>query len=324
MDQLSKIKLPIQADLDKFCTLFNQSLSSSNPLLTEVFKHIRHSEGKMMRPIIFLLMTRMYGEVKVESLHAAVSLELLHTASLIHDDVVDESDERRGQPSINDIFNNKVSVLSGDYLLASSLLHSVYTNDIRIVKIISQLGQNLSEGELLQLSNISNKEINESVYFDVIKKKTAAFFSACTMAGALSLKVNDKQLEVARLLGQYIGICFQIKDDIFDYYNNTNIGKPTGNDMIEGKLTLPAIYALRTSVDEKAENYAAKVKSRTATAEEIEFLVNFTKRSGGIEYASQVMKDYHDKALSLILSFPQSEVRSSLEMYADFVVNRVK
>ena len=189
-------------------------------------------------------------------------LELLHTASLVHDDVVDESTERRGQLSVNAIFNNKVAVLTGDYLLATSLVHAEQTHSHPIIQLVSSLGQDLADGELLQLSNVSNHSFSESVYFDVIRKKTAALFAACTKAAAFSVGVGEEEAESARLLGEYIGICFQIKDDIFDYFDSKEIGKPTGNDMLEGKLTLPALYVLNKTKDSAVREIAFKVKGR--------------------------------------------------------------
>ena len=210
MDNSSLIKTPIAAELDDFKKLFDNSLTSSNFLLNEVISHIRQKNGKMMRPILLLLVAKLYGRICPESLHAAVSLELLHTASLVHDDVVDESTERRGQLSVNAIYNNKVAVLVGDYLLATALVQVGKTHNYAIIDVVSRLGQNLSEGELLQLSNVSNLQFSEEIYFDVIRKKTAVLFAACTKSGALSVGVTDEQAEFARQFGEYIGLCFQI------------------------------------------------------------------------------------------------------------------
>ena len=244
MDKLQQIKLPIDKEFEEFRRLFDSSLQSSNSLLSEVLSYIKQRNGKMMRPILALLIAKLFGEINDSTLHAALSLELLHTASLVHDDVVDESTERRGQLSVNAVFNNKVAVLTGDYLLATALVEVGMTRNYGIIDIVSKLGQDLAEGELLQLSNVSNPEYSEDIYFDVIRKKTAVLFAACMKAGALSVGAGDEKAEYARLFGEYIGLCFQIKDDIFDYYESKEIGKPTGNDMLEGKLTLPALYAL--------------------------------------------------------------------------------
>ena len=300
------------------------SLQSSNSLLSEVLSYIKQRNGKMMRPILALLIAKLFGEINDSTLHAALSLELLHTASLVHDDVVDESTERRGQLSVNAIFNNKVAVLTGDYLLATALVEVGMTRNYAIIDLVSNLGQDLAEGELLQLSNVSNPEYSEEVYFDVIRKKTAVLFAACMKAGALSVGVDDEKAEYARLFGEYIGLCFQIKDDIFDYYENKEIGKPTGNDMLEGKLTLPALYVLNSTQDKPAQEIAVKVKNGTATADEIARLIEFTKEHGGIEYATKVMVDFKEKALSLLAAMEDTDVKRALISYLDYVIEREK
>ncbi|WP_336524982.1 polyprenyl synthetase family protein, partial [Bacteroides acidifaciens] len=320
MDSISLIRTPIEAELADFKNLFDSSLSSSNALLNSVVSHIRQRSGKMMRPILVLLVARLYGAVRPSTLHAAVSLELLHTASLVHDDVVDESTERRGQLSVNAIFNNKVAVLAGDYLLATSLVHAEQTHSHPIIQLVSSLGQDLADGELLQLSNVSNHSFSESVYFDVIRKKTAALFAACTKAAAFSVGMGEEEAEFARLLGEYIGICFQIKDDIFDYFDSKEIGKPTGNDMLEGKLTLPALYVLNKTKDSVAQEIALKVKEGTATSDEITRLIEYVKENGGIEYAILTMNAYKQKAFDLLASLPDSDVCVALRAYLEYVV----
>lgn len=318
------IKSPISGELEDFKKLFDSALSSSNLLLNSVIAHIRQKNGKMMRPILVLLAAKLFGKVSPATLHAAVALELLHNASLVHDDVVDESTERRGQLSVNAIFNNKVAVLAGDYLLATALVQVGMTRNLGIIDIVSRLGQDLAEGELLQLSNVGSFHFSEEVYFDVIRKKTAVLFAACTKAGALSVGADDEKAESARLFGEYIGLCFQIKDDIFDYFESSGIGKPTRNDMLEGKLTLPALHVLNTVKDETAERIAIKVKNGEATPDEIARLIEFTMQHGGIEYASQVMCSYKEKALSLLDSLPGSDVKAALAAYLDYVVEREK
>lgn len=324
MDNSSLIKSPISVELEDFKKLFDSSLSSSNLLLNSVISHIRQKNGKMMRPILVLLAAKLYGEVCPATLHAAVSLELLHNASLVHDDVVDESTERRGQLSVNAIFNNKVAVLAGDFLLATSLVQVGLTRNHAIIDVVSLLGQDLADGELLQLSNVSNLHFSEDVYYDVIRKKTAVLFAACTKAGALSVGADDEKAEFARLFGEYIGLCFQIKDDIFDYSESKEIGKPTGNDMLEGKLTLPVIYALNATKDKVAEEIAIKVKNGEASTDEIACLIDFTKQHGGIEYATKTMYAFREKALSLLTSIPDSDVKTALKAYLDYVVEREK
>ena len=324
MDSISLIKAPITAELEDFRCLFDSSLSSSNALLNSVIVHIRQRNGKMMRPILVLLAARLYGQVRPSTLHAAVSLELLHTASLVHDDVVDESSERRGQLSVNAIFNNKVAVLTGDYLLATSLVHAGLTQSHDIIQVVSSLGQDLADGELLQLANVSNHSFSEAVYFDVIRKKTAVLFAACTKAAALSVGVGEKEVEFARLLGEYIGLCFQIKDDIFDYFDSKEIGKPTGNDMLEGKLTLPILYALNATDDADAKEIALRVKEGTASVDEINRLIMFAKENGGIEYATQTMHSLKQKAFEMLATLPDSAVCDALRAYLNYVVDRQK
>ncbi len=324
MDSISLIKSPISVELDDFKKLFDSSLTSSNLLLNSVIAHIRQKNGKMMRPMLVLLAAKLYGKVCPATLHAAVALELLHTASLVHDDVVDESTERRGQLSVNAIFNNKVAVLTGDYLLATALVEVGLTRNHAIIDVVSNLGQDLAEGELLQLSNVSNLQFSEDIYFDVIRKKTAVLFAACMKAGALSTGISDEKAEHARLFGEYIGLCFQIKDDIFDYFESKEIGKPTGNDMLEGKLTLPALYALNSTQDNHAQDIAIKVKNGTATVDEITRLIDFSKEHGGIEYATKVMFDLKEKALSLLVSLEDTDVKTALACYLDYVIERDK
>ena len=324
MDRSSLIIAPIIGEMEDFKHLFGESLSSSNLLLQQVIMHIRQKNGKMMRPMLVLLAAKLLGGVRPATLHAAASLELLHTASLVHDDVVDESTERRGQLSVNAIFNNKVAVLAGDYLLATALVQAGLTRNLGIIDLISSLGRELAEGELLQLSNVSNEQFSEDVYFEVIRKKTAALFAACTKAGALSVGADAEKTEFLRRFGEYIGLCFQIRDDIFDYYESKEVGKPTGNDMLEGKLTLPALYALNSTHDKEAAEIALRVKSGKATSDEIGRLIAFAKRQGGIEYAIRAMDEYRNKALDLLSFVPDDEVKDALVAYINYVVEREK
>ena len=324
MDKLQQIRLPIVKEFEEFKSLFDASLQSSNPLLSEVLTYIKQRNGKMMRPILTLLMAKLFGEINYSALHAALSLELLHTASLVHDDVVHESDKRRGQSSVNAIYNNKVSVLVGDYMLATSLKHSAMTGSIRIVDLVARLGQNLAEGEIIQLTNINASEFSEEVYYDVIRKKTAALFTASAEAGAVAVNSSDEMVQNARLFGEMIGIAFQIKDDIFDYYSSGEIGKPTGNDMSEGKLTLPALHVLNTLGDEKMCQLAFRIKSLDATDAEISLFIDYVKKNGGIEYARQVMVDYRNKALDLLPSTADTTIKDALTAYIDYVIEREK
>lgn len=324
MDKLQQIKLPIDKEFEEFRRLFDSSLQSSNSLLSEVLSYIKQRNGKMMRPILALLIAKLFGEINDSTLHAALSLELLHTASLVHDDVVDESDKRRGQSSVNAIYNNKVSVLVGDYMLATSLKHSAMTREITIVDLVACLGQNLSEGEIIQLANINASEFSEEVYYDVIRKKTAALFTASAEAGAISVHASDEMVKNARLFGEMIGIAFQIKDDIFDYYSSDEIGKPTGNDMREGKLTLPALCVLNMFDDEEMRKLALRIRALDASDEDIARFIEYTKVKGGIEYARQAMVDYRNKALALLPQSAGQAVKDALTAYIDYVIERDK
>ena len=323
MEYLSIIKEPISQELDDFISLFNKSLTHEEGLLSHALEHIRNRGGKRMRPILMLLIAKNFGEVTFVAQHAAIGLELLHTASLVHDDVVDESGERRGQASVNATYNNKVAVLVGDYILSTALLNMAYTKSEDIVRDLAELGRTLSNGEILQLTNISNQEISEEVYYQVIKQKTAALFESCAVIGAKAGKASESDIEAAKMFGQRIGIIFQIRDDIFDYYDSKEIGKPTGNDMLEGKLTLPIIYALKSTGNKEMTVLAMKVKEGTITADEIAQLVAFAKESGGIEYAEKKMLEFHSEALQFISNCVRNEaIASALKAYLDFVIQR--
>lgn len=325
MDYLSVIKHPILSELTDFVELFNRSLSHTDGMLSQALDHIRQRAGKRMRPMLILLMAKSVGRVSDVTLHAAVGLELLHTASLVHDDVVDESGERRGQQSVNQLYDNKVAVLVGDYILSTALLHISYTHNETIVRYLAELGRTLSNGEILQLSNIHAHDISEESYYQVIRQKTAALFEACCAIGTLSGGAPEEEIENAKMFGRNLGMIFQIRDDIFDYYDQSRIGKPTGNDMAEGKLTLPAIYALNSTHNEEMLAIAYKVKNGSVSKEEIARLVTFTKEHGGIEYAERRMWEMHAEALTFIEREAEDEdLKSSLRAYLDFVIEREK
>lgn len=326
METLSLIKQPIETELGDFIELFNHALDHEDGLLQTVLNHIKQRAGKRMRPILILLVAKNFGQVSSVTQHAAVGLELLHTASLVHDDVVDEAAERRGQASVNADYDNKVAVLVGDYVLSTALLHVSYTHSEIIVRRLAELGRTLSDGEILQLANIQSKKVTEEVYYKIIERKTAALFEACAAIGAESAGATEEEVEAARLFGKNLGIVFQIRDDIFDYYDSeAEIGKPTGNDLAEGKLTLPIIYALNSTENEEMNALARKVKAHDVTREEIEKLVAFAKDNGGIEYAERRMWDFHAEAQSFIDTYVKDEsVRTSLQTYLDYVIKRNK
>jgi octaprenyl-diphosphate synthase len=323
MDYLSIIKEPIVNDLSDFIALFEQALSHEDGMLASALSHIRQRGGKRMRPILMLLMAKNYGGISSITQHSAVGLELLHTASLVHDDVVDESSERRGQASVNATYNNKVAVLVGDFILSTALLHVSFTGNQRIIQELSELGRTLAAGEILQLSNIQNQAICEDVYYQVIQQKTAALFQSCAAIGALSAGASEEDVKKAGEFGKNLGIMFQIRDDIFDYFDSKEIGKPTGNDMAEGKLTLPVIYALNNTDFDSMHTLAKKVKAGTINPDEIAVLVEFTKQQGGIAYAEQKMAEFGTLCKNYIKENVKIKaIMDALTAYVDYVVQR--
>jgi len=322
MDYLSTIRKPIEGEMSNFVELFKQSLSQGDGMLESVLSHIRQRGGKRMRPMLILLTAKNYGDVSSVTQNAALGLELLHTASLVHDDVVDESDLRRGQPSVNATYNNKVAVLVGDYILSTALLRVALSDNHEIVQELAELGRTLAAGEILQLSNISNQEISEDVYYQVIDKKTAVLFEACCKLGAISVGAPRDVIEKAAKFGHNIGMIFQIRDDIFDYFDSKEIGKPTGNDMLEGKLTLPIIYSLTHYENSAVLNLAKKVKNGTINNDEIAILIEFAKQYGGIKYAEKKMEEFAKECQSFIDECVKPELKDSFKAYLEYVIQR--
>lgn len=296
-------------------------MSNADGILGRICQGIAERKGKLMRPLLVMLVCKEWSEVNNSAYYSALTLELLHNASLVHDDIVDESDERRGRPSVRAMFGNKAAVLAGDYLLSSSLENASLTGNISIVNSISRLGKQLSEGEIIQLTNTRCNDFREEIYYQVIRLKTASLFATAARLGAVCAGRNEQTVNEMERLGDIIGICFQIRDDIFDYYNN-DVGKPTGSDMIEGKLTLPALYAINSTQDPDITAIATRIKQGHATREEINRLIEFTKSNGGIDYAQDCMKKFSDEAKSLIANFQNAEIKQALTAYIDFVSAR--
>lgn len=319
------IKKPILTEFVKFEELFKAAFKTENPLLQQVYAHVLATKGKQIRPIMTLLTAKLCGSVNHSTYFAAIGLELLHTASLIHDDVVDETAQRRGAPSVNSAFTNKIAVLSGDYLLSQVFSYAGKFDDKRLIDAFTNLGKTLAEGELLQLQNYNRPQFNEANYLEIITKKTAVLFSTCMFTGAVSsVLATDEQIEKLRLFGEYLGICFQIKDDIFDYSDSTEIGKPTANDIREKKITLPLIYAYNNaSAEEKAEVNRC-LQQDELDAEAIAYLVKLAHRKGGIEYSEFRMEEYRQKAINLLSEFSNKEIVDSLITTMDYVVARNK
>lgn len=314
---------PIETEFATFRKMQDDLAVNPNPLLREIILHVNKQRGKQMRPMMVLLFAKMFGEVTDSTYSAALALELLHTASLVHDDVVDDSMQRRGQASVNAIYNNKLAVLVGDYLLSTALVFTGRSANPRITNIIGALGQTLSDGEIFQMFHSHEKLVSEEIYLEIIRKKTASLFSSCAEIGALSVGAPQDSIDRARQIGEYIGICFQIRDDIFDYYTG-DVGKPTGNDMREGKLTLPIIYAVRTHGDERIRTMIDRLKSGELSDTEIEELIDFAKEHGGIEYAEHTMQSYRQKVLALLPESIDGSIREAVVAYIDAVINRTK
>ena len=323
MDAIRTILQPIETEFSNFRKMQDDLALNPNPLLREIILHVNKQRGKQMRPMMVLLFGKMFGEVTDSTYSAALALELLHTASLVHDDVVDDSMQRRGQASVNAIYNNKIAVLVGDYLLSTALVFTGKSNDPRITNIIGALGQTLSDGEIFQMFHSHEKLVSEEIYLEIIRKKTASLFSSCAEIGALSAGASQDNIDRARQIGEYIGICFQIRDDIFDYYTG-DVGKPTGNDMREGKLTLPIIHAVRTHGDDRIRTMIDRLKSGELSDTEINELIEFAKQNGGIEYAEQAMQEYRQKAIALLPENISDDIRKAIIAYMDAVIKRKK
>ncbi len=322
-DYLSIIKHPIEAELAEFNEMFDAALDHKDGLLHQALDFIKQRNGKRMRPILLLLIAKLYGKITETTLRAGIGLEMLHTATLVHDDIVDEASTRRGQASMNAMYDNKIAVLIGDYILSTALINVSDSKDIEIIKYLSILGQTLSDGEILQLTSNGSEQISETAYYEVIQKKTAALFEAASAMGAMSVNASVESVKKARAFGQKIGIMFQIRDDIFDYFDSKEIGKPTGNDMLEGKLTLPAIYAVMSSGDKEMYDIAMKVKNNEATEAEISHLIAFSKDKGGIEYAEKKMLEIKKEALVYInKEVCDSSLKEAFIAYLDYVVER--
>jgi octaprenyl-diphosphate synthase len=272
---------------------------------------------------LLLLSARLFGPVNDTAIDSAVLLELLHTASLIHDDVIDETKERRGRPSLNAFFDNRISVLVGDYVLSSALIRSVHTGNFRIMRVVSEVGRALAEGEIKQLETADEVVLAEEAYMQIIRKKTAFLLSASAEIGAISSNASDEAIALCRSFGEFLGYCFQIRDDIFDYYDEgSRLGKPTGNDILEGKVTLPLLYALKKSGAEEAERMRALIERHDYTPEHIRELLDFAKKHGGIDYAYERMHYYYGQAMAVLRHLPETPSRHALEALAAYIIER--
>jgi len=319
---IETIRQPVDQEFLRYEIAFKEAIETDNALLKSILNYVRTTKGKELRPVLTLLAAGMLGPVNDDTIRAAVSLELLHTASLMHDDVVDQTYERRSKFSVNALWNNRIAILVGDYYLSKSALITGKMETRRITTMLSQLGCDLSDGELLQVSNERKLWIDESAYLEVIRKKTAMTFAFCTQAGAITVNATPEQEESLRLFGENLGMVFQIKDDIFDYFSSGNIGKPTGNDLKEGKMTLPLIFALAHSTNDIKRPFLNMIRNRDFTPENLLKMSLFVRKAGGIEYAEQRMNDFGKIAQQNLKDYPSSPFHRSLIACLEYAMNR--
>ena len=311
----------ISKELDQFEVHFKQAVKSNVALLDKIMQYVVKRKGKQLRPMFVLLSAKLGGEINDKTFRAASLVELLHTATLVHDDVVDESFERRGFFSINAVWKNKIAVLVGDYLLSKGLLLSLDNDDFKTLKLLSTAVKQMSEGELLQIEKSRNLNLSEDIYFEIIKNKTASLVASSCAAGASTTFSNDNDIEKMRSFGEMVGIAFQIKDDLFDY-GTMDVGKPTGNDIKEKKLTLPLIYTLNQAPAPVKKQIIHIIKNENTKASSVRFVIEQVEKAGGITYATQKMFEYRDLALSILHQFPESEVRNALEELVRYTTDR--
>ena len=319
---VEEIKKPINSEMKLFEQKFYESMQSKVPLLDKVTRFIVTTKGKQMRPMFIFLCAKLLGEVNEKTYRGASMIELIHTATLVHDDVVDESFKRRNFFSINALWKNKIAVLVGDYLLSKSVLLSTDNKDYDLLSVISRTIREMSEGELLQLEKARNLDITEEVYYEIIRQKTATLISACCEIGVLSNNSDEILAKKMRDFGTYTGMAFQIKDDLFDYLSSNVIGKPVGIDIKEQKMTLPLIFTLKNCSENDRKYYFKTIKNYNNDKKRVKELIDFVKKSGGLEYAIGVMKDFQQKAKDILNDFPDSQAKISLNLMLDYVIER--
>ncbi len=320
---LKSIKAPIKKELEKFEDFFKQSMKSNVALLDKITYYIVQKKGKQMRPMFVFLSAKLCGEINHGTYVAASLVELVHTASLVHDDVVDDSSERRGVFSINALWKNKIAVIVGDYLLTTGLQIALENKQYTMLHILSDSVKKLAEGELLQLEKARRLDIDEAIYYEIIRQKTASLIASACSVGAASATEDQSKVDLLCLIGEKIGMAFQIKDDLFDYVDK-NIGKPRGIDIKEKKMTLPLIYALAHADKSKKRSIINDIKKESTNPEKVRAIIEYVHSSGGIEYATEVMYKYQQEAIDLLHQFPQSEARDSIEELIRYVTTRKK
>lgn len=323
-DIIKHIRQPVEDHLMVFEKKFEQAVYSDVYLLNKITKYIIKRKGKQIRPLLVFLSSKMFADINDTSHHAAALIELLHTATLLHDDVVDNSNERRGFFSVYALWKSKATVLVGDFLLAKGLLLSVQNKSYRILEIVSDAVREMSEGELLQLDKSRKLDITEKVYYDIITKKTASLIAACCASGAAAVTQDEAVIDKMKQLGYLIGIAFQIKDDLLDYESSDITGKPSGIDIQEQKMTLPVIYALQRANHSDRKKMIGIFKNYNEDADKIKWMIDKIIELGGIEYAKMRMKEYHDQSVELLCTFPESDARKSMELLINYTIERIK
>ena len=322
MTKFDEIKESISPELSRLNEIISSSLNSNSDLLNEIVATYLKTKGKQIRPIIVILSAKFFSNINEETLHAAASIELLHNASLIHDDVVDETKKRRGNPTINSVWDNHIAVLVGDFFVSNALSCAIAAGDMRVISTVSKLGKELSTGELDQIDIAKHHSITEDNYYHIIGKKTASLFRSCVQVGGYTAKAPQQDIDNLARFVELLGLCFQIKDDIFDYFSDAEVGKPTGNDLREGKVTLPLIYALSKKESPLHEEMKSIVMQDVLTNAEIERIIEFAKNEGGIEYAYSSMERLKDEACKLISHYPDSDAKKAFINLFDFIIKR--
>ena len=323
MEYMKQILLPIEAEFDEFKSRYSSLFSCSNPAVDVLLKFLLQRNGKMMRPVLVMLVAKCFGDISDSIYHLASAVELVHQGSLIHDDVVDESETRRGKSSANAAFDNRLAVLLGDYIVSKSLQEVVATQNLECVNAISTLIGTLSEGEITQLDVLNSTTLSEEAYFEIITGKTASLFSACTTLSAILSGATEDEIKAFRTYGNIAGLCFQIMDDILDYHDSKDTGKPSGNDLKEGKFTLPAIYAL-THSDCDWSTHIKAIRSLSATPEQIREVTEYSVSNGGIDYAVRKMNELKDQAINALPASIPETLRTAFISYLELIVNRSK
>lgn len=323
MSSKERIIFPIKEELKNFEPYFQKATRSNLPLLSTIINYILRRKGKQMRPMMVFLSAKLNGTFNERTYHAALTIELLHTATLVHDDVVDDSYQRRGFFSVNAVWKNKIAVLVGDFILAKGLLWSIEHRDYDILDHICTAVRDMSEGEILQIEKARKLDITEAVYFEIIRKKTASLLATSAAVGTCSVTTDAEAIERMRLFGEYAGMAFQIKDDLFDYQKSNLMGKPTGNDLREKKITLPLLHALNQAANGDKSRILKIVRKRTKTTSDIREVSEFVEAHGGFKYAEEIMYNYNQKAIDQLSFYPDSDVKSALTEYINYITSRV-